>query len=223
MHHTSSLILPNLPQTPPDLRVPPTHDSANLTTPKDLEIDQNIAKLLHTLSSQSLPIQFNQAKTLGISLTAGGSPPDFRRSSNIDDFRSIIVYFKAGGIQPDTPVSQQYFRVQNFFPNHWDQWGRPNFYAHPPLYWLQDRIPLIWRRVQKLMKVEQADRRLKEAGFRGEYDSVLLHETERGPLQYCFQGLWPGSSGRNVVVEVEMGTVREVRYSCVSELSKTTE
>ncbi|KAI4242364.1 MAG: hypothetical protein L6R40_004093 [Gallowayella cf. fulva] len=214
VHYTSSRNLPILPfRTSGTVRIPHVNHSSNLTSNDDLTINTNVGDLLHVLASHSLPTQINQAKLLGLSVTAGTGAPR-PRSANIKDFRSIRTVFIAGGINHETPLQQQYFEIRNSFPDHWDRWGEAKFYELPPLIWLQDRRPLYWERIQSLMTIERADKLIKEAGYRQEYDLVMLNEMERRPLQYCFQGLWPGPDVRNVVVEVVTGLVKEVGYPC---------
>ncbi|KAL8691506.1 MAG: hypothetical protein Q9224_004161 [Gallowayella concinna] len=225
VHHTSARILPILPQTGPNRGIPPTRHGTNNTATNDLTIDQNIATLLRTLSSHTLPIYLNQAKPLNIRLTAGpGDKPDTRRRSDkISDFRSISIDFKGGDIGPATPVEQQYFRIHNLFPTDWDQWGPPIAYnPHPPLIYLEDRIPLIWRRIQELMSIEEAYSLARGAGYSGAIDRVWLMQMDTRPLQYCFQGFWPGLYSKTVVVEVETKIVKRVSYVCYLELPGTT-
>ena len=217
VHSTSSHLLHILPQTTPALSAQTQNHTRNFHHPNDLTADENIANLLRVLASHPR-IQFSQAGFLGVVLTAGGRGGDRTPSADINAFRKISLHFRAGGITPATPLSHQYFAIRNSFPEQWEEWRQRDFFELPPFVWLEDRHPLHWAQVQRVMPIAFADSLLKDAGYAGSYEAVLLHEMERRPLQYCFQGMWPGPSVHNVVVELFTGIVEEVGYACGIEL-----
>ncbi|KAL8951557.1 MAG: hypothetical protein Q9222_002467 [Ikaeria aurantiellina] len=181
-------------------------------TSNDLTVDQNIANVLNSLAIDP-QLEFNQAKFLGLAMTAGGRAPHRHRSPDPTDFRNIALFFKAGGVTPATPAAFTYFRIANIYPSYWDRWEDPEFYEHPPLIWLEDREEVHWPPVQALMPFARADGLLKQAGLRGAYEVVFLHRKEGKPLQWCFRGLFPWPRG-DFVVEVLGGEVKEVGYNC---------
>ena len=208
----STRILPILPPTISALHAPTPNLTFHNPHPNDLTIDQNIENVLASLAFDTQP-QISQADFLGLVLAAGDRSPNLPRSSDITSFRKITLMFRAGEATPATPLSQRYFRISNRFPDHWEEWGLPDFYETPP-WWLDDRWPFQWERVQSTMPISFADSLFKDAGYVGSYEAVHLNEIEGRPLQYCFQCGRPGVMRYNVVVGVYTGVVEEVNYHC---------
>ena len=211
-HQGSTRILSIWPHNVSALHVPSRDLTLHRPRPNDLTTDQNIGNLLASLAFQGEP-QISQADFLGLTLTARDRSPDLPRSSDITAFRKITLVFRAGGTTPATPLSEQYFHISNRFPNHWEEWGLPNFYEVPP-WWLDDRWPVQWDRVQSIMPISFADSLFKDAGYVGSYEAVFLNEIEGRPLQYCFRWGRQGAMQYRVVVEVHTGVVKEVNYRC---------
>ncbi|KAL8709504.1 MAG: hypothetical protein Q9220_005746 [cf. Caloplaca sp. 1 TL-2023] len=185
-----------------------------LNPSNDLTADQNIANVLIALAADA-QLEFNQAKLLGVAMTAGGRAPHRHRSASLTDFRKLSLFFLAGGATPATaPTAFTYFKIENIFPSYWNRWEDPEFYEQPPLIWLENRQEVLWPSVQASMPFARADGLLKDAGFAGPYEVVFLHQMEGKPLQWCFRGLFPSPRVRDVAVEVLTGAVRELNYNC---------
>ena len=211
-HQGSTRILPILPLNTSALHAPRLNYTLHRPHPNDLTTDQNIGNLLASLAFQA-EAQISQADFLGFTLTAGDRSPDLPRARDITSFRKIDLIFRAGGTTPATPLSEQYFHIRNRFPNHWQEWGLPDFWE-VPVWWLDDRWPVPWGRVQSIMPISFADSLLKDAGYVGSYEAVFLNEVEGRPLQYCFQCRRTGAMQYSAVVEVYTGVVQEVNYHC---------
>ncbi|KAL8755587.1 MAG: hypothetical protein Q9184_004751 [Pyrenodesmia sp. 2 TL-2023] len=191
-----------------------SNHTAALLQSNEITVDQNIANYLQHLSFQPAS-QFNQAKVVLVTFSAGGRAPYRVRSADINAHHRLSLAFRSGDFSPTLPPSHTYFHARNSFPQHWKQWSVPIFWDHPPTAWLGDRHEIDWAEVQALLPVARADALLKAAGYKGAYRLVYLHEMDTRPLQYCFEGLWPGPWVRNVVVEVRTGMVREVNHLCL--------
>ena len=183
-----------VPVSPESSPAHPSNVAGILEPSSGLTLEQNIANLLHHLSSQSQP-QFQQANLLQVALVINGSDTPRQRSANFNDFRQISLVFEAGPLHPLPPLPDRYFRISNWnrdqTPQPWDHFNPPRFFGqYPPLVWLENRRAMDWGLVRDRMTVRRADELIKMAGFSGAYEVVWLFEGLRRPLQYCFEMPW---------------------------------
>ena len=109
------------------------------------------------------------------------------------------------------------YNVANKYPQHWDQWEYPDLskkglaLSGAPLalpsssYSKVKGVP--WGLVQAKMPVEEADRLLKAAGFRGGYTQVTMFKwPAEGLLEWLFWGLDLEGNGYGNIVTVDVMT-----------------
>ena len=188
-------------------------DHPHIVAQNNLTVESVVQTALDHLNHSSDPA-YSKSTLLQIALFAPppSCPKILRHSSNISDFHEIILLFALADSRPFDPAT---YMIENKYPEQWGQWNYTNrpfpgastldhSLVLPPIHFKEK-----WRLVQQKMPVENADRLLKNAGFRGRYSSVeLSFETAPwAPLAWVFRWVEiPGVRSNNDIVTVEVAT-----------------
>ncbi|KAL8734451.1 MAG: hypothetical protein Q9181_003189 [Wetmoreana brouardii] len=167
-------------------------------------IGRELSNLAHQTS-----LTLRDAKLITVHFALPSGFPS-RESALVSDFRRLELDFIAGGPQPEWMIHPHSFYVENHPPQRWDVWSEPVFDDLQP-QGLEGKEEVSWGEVQQRMNLNQADRLLKQAGYRGTFEWVDLANPEGEALRWCFQKVMvePGVR-RAVVVEVMTRVVRRL-------------
>ena len=76
---------------------------------------------------------------------------------------------------------------------------------------LDRKVPMDWKYIATGIGVDEADRRLKEAGYRGTYGAVEISQTRGVGIIYCFESVaLEGGGFESVILGVFEGDPRDV-------------
>ncbi|KAL8966561.1 MAG: hypothetical protein Q9183_003316 [Haloplaca sp. 2 TL-2023] len=156
--------------------------------------------------------RLHDASLVRVRLTVPPSRPTGPDSKNFEDFEQLELALKSG--VPTLRLSQKYFRylAPNGFaeePRVRVRWEPPAFDMGTSIAALDRKIVMDWDHVHTGIKLDEADSRLKGAGFDGTYGAVEISHTSRLGLAYCFESVaLEGGGFESVVVEVFSGRVR---------------
>ncbi|KAL8696453.1 MAG: hypothetical protein Q9224_002788 [Gallowayella concinna] len=163
------------------------------TSPNPLSLDIRMRALLEIKARNSDPI-VRGAFLVGIALRSPNGQP----SIDLNSFRHLTVIFHLRTPPPRPGVRENVF----FKSEDGLRWQQSILREQPEADWYR-LTEFQWGEVQSQMSLEEADGRIKAAGYVSPIKWIYINRSDQSPLSYCF----PMIGQRTPCVKVSTGEV----------------